>query len=258
MRTLVPVAVAVLILLAGCGGGAGPSTDTPTPTTETPTATPAGPSASPPSPADLDGVNESGADVRTLVTGHRDALTGRSLTLEFTVVNNDSRTKLTEYVATGASPLLLRSEANGRSQASYVANGTTYVRTTQDGEPSYRTSNRTTGLTRPASYTGASDIGQYMRALDYEPNGTAVENGTGVLVLEATEGGFNETAMAEQNVTVDSFRSTASVDEDGVIRTFVYHVEGTNSGEPFTYTTRIRVSDVGSTDVPRPDWLDEV
>ncbi|MFC6989835.1 hypothetical protein ACFQJD_16065 [Haloplanus sp. GCM10025708] len=255
MRTLVPVAVAALILLAGCGGGAGPSTATPAPTTETPTPTP---TPSPPSPADVAGVNETGANVSTLLAGHRDALTGRSLTLEYTVVSNDTRTTLTEHVAVGGQPLLVRSETGDRTQTTYVANGTTYVRSTQGGESTYNRANRTSGLTHPSSYSGASDLGQFMGALDYEPNGTVVENGTGMLVLEATDGAFNETAMAEQNVTVDTFRSTAYVDRNGVIRKFVYHVEGTRNGASYSYTSRVRIYDVGSTEVPRPDWLDEV
>lgn len=254
MRTRLPLVVAVLLLLAGCGGGAGtgPSTATPAPTTDTPTPTPSGPTT-----ADVPGVNETAVDARALVDAHRTALTGRSLTLDVAVVNNDTRTTLTERVDGGGRPILTRSASGNRSRTAYVADGTTYERLTQGDESTYRSANRTGASASPAAYTGSRIVWQYMSTADYHPDGRTVENGTGTLVLVATEAGLNESALASANVTVDAFRSEASVDADGVIRKFTYHVEGTRNGEPFSQTLRVRVTDVGTTDVTRPDWVDK-
>ncbi|MFB6123085.1 MAG: hypothetical protein ABEJ78_06475 [Haloferacaceae archaeon] len=247
MRTLVPLAVAALLLLAGCGGGAAPSTATPAPTAETPSA---------PGPADVAGVNDTAVDASALVEGHRAALTNRSLTLDVVAVDNDTRTTLTERVESGGRPLLVRSASGNRSRTTYVANGTTYERLTRGNESSYRSANRTGASAYPASYTGSRIVWQYMSTATYRPNGTTVENGTGLLALSATAADLNESALAAANVTVDTFRSTAYVDDAGVVRKFTYRVEGTRDGVPFSQTLRVRVTDVGSTDVPRPDWLD--
>lgn len=62
------------------------------------------------------------------------------------------------------------------------------------------------------------------------------------------------------NADVDSFRSfefNAVVSNQGVLREFSYQVEVEDSGEIITVTRSVNVTDLGTTEVREPTWLDE-
>jgi uncharacterized protein YceK len=61
-----------------------------------------------------------------------------------------------------------------------------------------------------------------------------------------------------QNGTVSEFNATILVDEEGIIRSFTYSATYTTSrGREVTVNSMVRVSDIGSTTVEKPEWLKE-
>jgi hypothetical protein len=87
-------------------------------------------------------------------------------------------------------------------------------------------------------------------------------NGTTLLRYEATgvrnAGPFLSTYASAYNASVSEFDATLLVDREGIIRSFNYSVTYTTSrGQQYTTTGMVRISDIGTTTVEEPAWLDE-
>ena len=62
----------------------------------------------------------------------------------------------------------------------------------------------------------------------------------------------------EQNVTITDFTLVVLVDGDGIARSSGWELVGeTETGERVSAEWRFELTDLGSTDVPDPEWLDE-
>ncbi|KAB1198501.1 MULTISPECIES: hypothetical protein [Haloferax] len=63
---------------------------------------------------------------------------------------------------------------------------------------------------------------------------------------------------SDQNVTITDFTLVALVDQNGIARSSGWELVGeTESGERVSAEWRFELTDLGSTDVPDPEWLDE-
>ena len=263
MRRPVAVLTCLSLLLAGCGAtapaGEDPRTVNPA-LRETPTASPT-PEATRLPP----GVSETEVDLRTLLSAHRTALSGRSVTVAV------SRTRTTTN-GTAVFDATTRSYADPPAQfvESHVVtapydvaggagvdtgvwrNDTVTVRrsATGDGDVSvvYDTEVPRQQVFDP---TGASEARGILGPYTLAPNGTVVRNGTR----------YHRLVDAQAGHPVVPLRSNVSVrvlaTPDGVIRSATVRYRTTEYEEPMLVTVRFRVSNVSATTVPRPPWVDE-
>ena len=135
----------------------------------------------------------------------------------------------------------------------YTADNTTYERVVpEDGETQYQTNEGGT-ITQPTVNTDNVD------AFEWEQQGTETHEGVDVTRYEAT-GVANYTALptspSEENVSDAS--ATLLVSEDGVMHEYVVEYTQESSGSTQEVSVRYAATDVGSTTVEEPDWLDEM
>ncbi|WP_135821170.1 DUF7537 family lipoprotein [Halostella litorea] len=139
-----------------------------------------------------------------------------------------------------------------RTTYRYTADNTTYQRIVpEDGETQYQTSEGGQ-IANPSINTDNVD------AFEWEQQGTETHEGVGVTRYEAT-GVANYTALptspAEENVSDVS--ATLLVSEDGVMHEYRVDYTQEGSGSTQEISLRYAVTDVGSTTVEEPGWLDE-
>jgi len=142
----------------------------------------------------------------------------------------------------------------------FVADGSAYTRYETDGEAFYQV--------RPqddTSFQSAVDRGtlSYESVDDARLVGTETFDGVTVDRYEYSDlstwrqigaGAFG----SGENVTVTDFTVVILVDADGLARQTAWTLTGeTDDGETVSIEWRYEVTDVGSTAVPDPDWLDE-
>ncbi|KTG09139.1 hypothetical protein AUR64_15190 [Haloprofundus marisrubri] len=255
----VPLAVALLLLLSGCGGLFGETT--PTPPSENRT----NDSAKWLTP----GLTSAGVEnAETLARTHRDALRSQSRTTTLTrtyraengtaVANTSSVTR----AAAGRGGQLVESEASGpaRSRVAYFSDSTVVwydsstselaTRTESDsGEIrySYRQGNRERLPTPDGTYT--ERLYEVFSSTNLTVAPETVDSS-----VHRLEGSTSQLRLDGEQLSNVTF--TARVDYTGVVRSYELRYETDRGGLPVRVVERFRVSDVGSTDVERPDWVE--
>ena len=241
-----PVALVLVVLLAGCGSvvdtGAGPETDasgtlTPAPVPEV-TATPV------PLPP---GVAEGGVvDADRLVDAHRSALQGQSYTLRVRLrVNEDLYTRLVRV----ETPTRYYSHdviGGNRGNVTQFATGpSVYTRSAFAGvvrydrlDNAYSPESRTVRLSRLFLQVGEAAVIE-----------TTVD-GRPAFVVRGTYPVHPESERL-RNVSV-----RAVVEPSGLIRSLNASYVRTGARGPANVTRSFAYSEVGSTTVERPDWVD--
>lgn len=255
-RATAVVLIAVLVLLAGCGGTAGGETTTPaTEGSETPTATSTAtptetPTRTPISASGFPAVDGTEVNETLLATVHRRALSNVSYTLVLEEHVNDTDVRVEARREGNVS--LLRTTVGNTSETDYTNGSTEYIRSERkNGTFTYR--NRTVGNATP--YTAKLVVDDYIDSAEHAPVAITTYEGTRVVDLTATRADIKPDALVA-NTTVDAFESRILVDRRGRIRLFTYRISGTTNGDPFGFRLRFRLSNVGSTTVERPDWVD--
>ncbi|MFC7082093.1 DUF7537 family lipoprotein [Halorussus caseinilyticus] len=245
MRTkaLQLLVVSCLVALAGCsgalsgGGGAGEQTlgDVSYPA----------------------GVSENGTDVSTLADAHVEALNGSSFTLELDVTQRGAGSNAVRAaVGPDRDNVRVNVSADGQSMELYTTGERRYLRVATGGDVTYRTTRRTSDGTSfvPSSYSGATYLDQFgVRAgANFTPTGVRQLDGTKVVVLRAD--GSNVSAPERANVA--DYDATILVDEQGVVHRFEASV-GTERDDTSTrISVTMNISDVETTGVEEPSWLD--
>lgn len=166
-----------------------------------------------------------------------------------TIVLKETETR--EYYRLNASGMEMGRYTEGND--SYVKtvwnNNTSYIRTRTPDKTSRQRSNFTIML-HTVDFNG-------LWLAPYEKVGTVTRNGTPLTTYEATGPGYYATSIGT-NTTIETFSATVSIDRNGLIRYYherlVYETNGTRMIQERT----IRYTDVGTTELHRPDWVDEV
>jgi hypothetical protein len=232
------VAVCVLVVLSGCGGltggGAFPS-----------------------------GTNETHVNETELVLGHQSALENRSYTVVSRVnvslerspenVALSPRQSRTEVrIGAGGTPYhAIETQGNSTSEL-FITNGTVYRRVETPDDVAYRVFEP--GARGPTNETLGAPNGLELLAAPPDPNYTFVRREGGLLsetvyVFRAESTGFpGESGDGSET----NFTATLRVTGDGAIRSYE---ESIALGEGSMNRT-FRVTDVGSTAVPEPEWLE--
>ncbi|MXR39834.1 hypothetical protein GRX01_00460 [Halobaculum sp. WSA2] len=258
-REAAALLLALLLVLAGCADAVGSGDDAGGRTVnpalaDTPTATPTPPGGFPA------GVDRGGVTVERVVDAHRTALANGSWTVTFT--------------RTVAGP-------NGtveRSRARTLVNGSRTLSTFErvrgdDRLGSAHWSNATAGASRrtdwegavslegrpgdPGTPTGVDPTGGawlYAAFLDTDPEyaGTESTDGGTVTVLRGKAGRIERAGLPDRT----SVRLRARIGADGVVRSLTLRYEVFLGDDPGVVRIEIRTTAVGSTTVPRPEWVD--
>lgn len=138
----------------------------------------------------------------------------------------------------------------------YVSNGTVYQRIGAEN-PRYRTLDVTFG----AEDVVSTDVGPLVRNHTFVSNGTTTVDGSAVQRYETHATGSNATLQQDfgDGVSVETLDVTLGVRDDGVVvrqhttAELAFETENVTG----TYTRTVTYTDVGSTSVPRPDWIDD-
>ncbi|MFC7095970.1 DUF7537 family lipoprotein [Halobaculum marinum] len=256
------VLVCVCLLLAGCGGVAdtgGPNAQTVNPALDdTPTASP-----TPAEPTLPPGVTESDVDLRSLVAAHDDALDDRSVTVTLSRTRTATNgtvvldTTARSYAADPEQFLVSTAEVTPYSLADGASfdralwrNDTVSVRRSA-GERAV-TVVHDTDVPRQRAFdpTGAAEIRGVLGPYKLQYAGTVTQNGSRRHLLTETDAGRPSVPL-RSNVTV-----RVLVTDDGVVEHATVRYRTTEFDEPRWVTVEFAVSNVSSTTVPRPEWVD--
>lgn len=279
--SLISILLASCLLLAGCTGTIGPGasgTDAP----ETPTATPTASSTTTPESTPELAVTPGEIDVEAIAERHASALRdAKSYTVETSVSVEGSNES---NVSSGFSSALSLSETvrvdheTGRGLAiigSKGGNGSvSIVYTDFERAKSYQR----IGTEASASYIGyesvhsvfqgetavgtdstatADAFENWLQGINFSVAGVETSDGQQLTRLEATGvESHNESSMWNSPGS-EPVRTTVLVDEEGMIREISHEQRRNVSGQTVQTTMTITYSNVGSTNVEEPDWLDE-
>ncbi|MFB6132940.1 MAG: hypothetical protein ABEJ44_06010 [Halanaeroarchaeum sp.] len=138
----------------------------------------------------------------------------------------------------------------------YLENGSVYQRVGTD-PPQYQTLEGNVS----AGEVVSSHVAAFVANYSFEPNGTTTIDGEVVRVYVAHATGSNATIRQDfgENVDVTEVEATLAVNEDGVVvrHHIVANLSIQGGKSVGTYTRTVTFTNVGSTDVDRPPWLDE-
>ncbi|MFW5903279.1 MAG: DUF7537 family lipoprotein, partial [Halolamina sp.] len=163
---------------------------------------------------------------------------------------------LTAAVDTDANRSIVETTSTAGPVETVVSNGTVYQRIGAEN-PQYRTFD----ADFPAGDVVSTDVAPLVRNHSFTHSGTATVDGRTVQTYEAHANGTDATLQRDlgEGVVVESVDVTLAVREDGVV--VRHHTAAelafANEEATGTYDRTVRYADVGSTDVPAPDWIDE-
>lgn len=236
-RTRSIAILALLVVTAGCVGapGAGDASGA---------APGAAPSADAIATAHQDALSAAGSYTYTAeATATVDGQTAGSSALSAAVDRETDRTLVETDTAVG--PV-----------TTYVDSGTAYQRIGAE-EPQYRTLE----IDATADEVVSTDVGPSIGNHTFEANGTATVDGQQVRTYEAHETGSNATLQTDlgEGVSVESVTVTLSVRDDGLVvrQDTSAEISLGDAQAEGTFDRTVTYSNVGSTAVTAPDWVDD-
>lgn len=188
---------------------------------------------------------------------HRDGLNAAgSFTIveEYTVEGTGTERPLRDETITSSFDLknnqsLVEISANEYQMTAYHTGTEKYARTEgPSGEPQYQIPDR---VVSPKPYLDSNILGE-LETMDVDHRKTESGHVYTANGVDAVSEGF-------LNGDVDSFRSfefEAVVSDQGVLEEIYYQIEIENSGEIITVTRSVNITEVGTTTVREPAWLD--
>ena len=255
------VALAMVVLLAGCGGSgdAGLETDTPMPTAEeTPITTPT------PSLADVSmpaGVSETGVTDRSaLVQAHADGLDGVAATVEIdfrlTVDGEGQNVALRGKVTPGDDQGWMHVSTRDGVGTYYTEGETTYEKVEVGEETTYGTTDQVSAIPSAPRFGTDARLYDALSNANWTFDRVVSQDGALLLRYEATE------VTLPDGVDVDREDGSATADgvllvgEDGIVRHVDIGLTVVTDTETVEYGLSISISDIGSTTIDQPDWVE--
>jgi len=249
----ISLAVALLLLLSGCSSGV-PVNDTSSPTV-TRTTTDVTDGFNYPR-----GINESGVNASLVAKNHEEALSRTNFTLrsstEANTSNGQRAGRLVLTADTGLAPVHLKHTVKHENKTTntYATEETVYVRTGTGQEAAYSMYERSDSPISvfPESYAATWFVRTHLRSAEFTPKRVVNRSGVPAVVLSASLADVNE--RDGKNVT--SFNATVIVDRHGIVRLMSVTTTLVEGGETVTYSEQFVVTDLNSTTVAEPDWVD--
>lgn len=256
-RVTAVVAISVCLVVAGCagfaGGDGGPRTVNPA-LAETPTETPTPPGGYP------TGVDRDGVDTEELIAAHRTALGNGSwtVTLTRTVAGENETIERSQAVVRVDGPNLLygfeRVRGENRLATAHWSNATASAsrRVSWRGNVTLSANPSEAGGPTGLDPTGGAWLSAIFVDMRAEYAGTEQTADGPITVLEATAGRIERSGVPDRR----QVRLRARVDSAGVVRSVVLQYDVFLGDDPATIRIALRTDEVGTTTVPRPDWVD--
>lgn len=141
-----------------------------------------------------------------------------------------------------------------------------------DGDRSYRRQNSSRGVTydnqegepsgfgdiRPVNVTGYNQNFTFLtEAFEFEPNGTATVDGTETRRYDSTNLTNSGAFSGPGDATVASASSTVYLGTNNAVRQITLEYTLESEGQTSRTSVTLTVTDLGSTTVEEPDWLDQ-
>lgn len=234
-------------MLAGCGAllGAGPSE----PSTETLTPVPvetraqSATQSTPPPGVSVDGA----VDVGRLLRAHTASLDGRSYTWVLTYdTGSREGTRLTEYRHPGGS----------LNRTLYVEDSTGYVRVDTDSGSEF--DSRADPGEDETYAIGKELAWRYLTGVNLTADAVTQGGQTYYRLSVVDDVPAPLTVRGGLKSRIDEYRATASITQDGVVKTLITEYVRT-SDDGYQYVSlRFDYEAIGRTTVTRPDWADQV
>jgi len=147
----------------------------------------------------------------------------------------------------------------------FVADGVRYTRYSSDGQAYYTSTDEVPSVFDSAtgrassSYTYLEEDAQFVGQERFDGETVSRYEYTDREAWETyNQGVAAGTFGTDENVTITDFAITTLVDGDGLARLTTWTLAGeTESGQAVSAEWRYSVTDIGSTDVDDPAWLDE-
>lgn len=208
------------------------------------------------------GASGAALDASTVATEHQQALDAAgsyTYTVEASATvdgQSAGTSSLTAAVDVAANRARVESESALGPVTAYVENGSVYQRVGTDS-PQYQTLDGDVGTDEIVQ----SHVASFVANHSFASNGTATIDGEAVRIYEATATGENATIRQDlgDRIVVDAVDATLAVNDDGVV--VRQHTEAQLSlgdGQSVgTYTRTVTYTQLGSTTVDRPAWLDD-
>lgn len=109
--------------------------------------------------------------------------------------------------------------------------------------------------------TNNTDKAELFSNANFEEGGTVTRNDETLYRYNATEVDdpeeFINLSESSEADSVESFNATLLVDEEGIMRSLTIDMTTTTLGETQEISAEIRITDLDSTTVEEPDWLEE-
>lgn len=266
-RITLTVAVAVLLTLSGCSalpvwddGGATPTPEGETPTETAdgvPTADPGGESGDAPDVAYPDGYGPNGIEAPDdAISNHVGSLVasdGYIFTYDALIREGDAESTI-GIVNQADNVDQVGYQIQNRPNAAvvgYYEDDRVYVREEQGGEVRYNASQFNYSMSR---FTGFQYLGPLLAQAEYG-DAEVIETDAGTFYHYVSEDVYGPSQILRTDVDedrIDRFDVAIVVDDDGVIRHANFVVEADRN-----ITVTMGVSEIGSTNVERPQWFDE-
>jgi hypothetical protein len=270
-RVALTVVVALFLALAGCsalpvwndGGNATPEagtdtpTVTPTPGDSVPDADPDGESGDGPSADYPPGYGASGVtEPGTATAAHVDALLGYPSYLFTYQSRLETAEGNTSFVYTTIADneeelAYVVRDTSGGAQAAYYEDDRVYLRDETGDETRYNSTDRAYDM---EEFSGVQFIAPLLGAVNYS-DAEVIETENGTYYRYTSEEVTDPEQILGTEVdesAIERFDVSIVVDSEGAIREAAFAVEADND-----VTARMSVSEVGSTNVDRPEWFDE-
>lgn len=261
-KAILAVAVATLVLLAGCGGVLSPSDQSPTDA----------PTENPETPAEFgpESLSEANYDAHTTALNEAGSF---SATEELYLASNTSEETITitsTFRLNETRSYSNQTDLFGGNVETYMADGVTSQQTTNPFTQevtvdSVATENASEGFgyegvtvvdTTTATGPNYFEDGQ-LENLSLDKSGYTDFNDQRVAVYEVSDSDLAAYfESAEQGVSsVQEAELTVYVNADGVFVYQNFYLKGEVEGEVLTIQSSHTIDDVGTTDVPAPEWL---
>ncbi|UPM41784.1 DUF7537 family lipoprotein [Halocatena salina] len=217
-----------------------------------------------------DGYNESGiTDPETAANQHSNALSeydSYTQTMNITNPNRQVTMNLTVRVdeANKQSGADIKANREGQEvmrMEMYQKNNTTYEKTQMPLLGTVYNTTEQSFSSFKANQTNTTDTEKWFSNVSFEEADTVTRNDETLYKYNATG---VDNAKAFTNVSgsttidsVESFNATLLVDKEGILRSFSFDITATSFGETQEMSAEIRTTDIGSTTVNEPEWIEE-
>lgn len=262
-RSVAVLALVLVVALAGCGGSGqqGLSTGTPSPdgsepSPSTPTPTPSLADVSVPPGVSEDGVTDRDA----LLSAHADGLDGKSVTVDvdfqLTIDGDGQNAGLRGKVTPDDDAGWLRVSTTDGTGTYYTEGGTTYEKVVVDGSTSYGTTDQVSAIPQTTRFGADTRLRDALWNANWSFDRVVERDGELLLRYEATRVSLPSEVDVDRSDADATSHGVLLVGEDGVVREVDIGVTVETDEETVEYGLSVTFSEIGSTTIQRPDWID--